>query len=151
MKRDEWAKQKAVQLLAVNKASLKNWPLSDLTIWLRDDCRCVYCGRDMLQDRDVTYCLYSYDHVLPVKKYPSLESASWNRVLACRGCNAWKSSFDPSDAGLGATEEFRDRLIERARLYVQEQRRPAEALFAEEREIITTALREYEGSDAAHA
>jgi 5-methylcytosine-specific restriction endonuclease McrA len=151
MKRDEWAQQKAAELLRTQKSILKNWPLQDLTIWLRDGCRCVYCDRDMLHDRDITYCLYNYDHVLPVRKYPALENARWNRVLACRGCNSWKATFDPADSGIPATEELRDKLIERARKYVQEQRVPAEALFAKEQELLRATLGDYEEADAAPA
>jgi hypothetical protein len=112
----------------------------------------------MLQNRDITYFLYCYDHLLPRKKYPALEEAIWNRVLACRPCNGLKLDFDPSFGGIPgtrdyrgsipATKEYRDKLIERAKAYIQEQKRSKEASFVQEREIITATLREFEGGKA---
>lgn len=148
--RNHWAKMTAA-LLKVKDAktkTLQNWPLEHLVIWLRDNCRCVYCGRDMLEDRDITYFLYSYDHVLPVTRFPNLEQALWNRVLACRGCNTWKGDFDPSQDGTPPTEEYRDRLMEMAKEYIHTspRRREAETLFAKEKAVITEALRTCESA-----
>jgi len=51
MTRDLWAKETATRLLGKHKKTLKNWSQEDLEIWLRDDCRCVYCGRNLLGPR----------------------------------------------------------------------------------------------------
>ncbi|SRR6266481_4943907 len=144
MTRDLWAKETATRLLGKHKKTLKNWSQEDLEIWLRDDCRCVYCGRNLLGPRDITYFLYCYDHLLPVSRYPALKNALWNKVLACRSCNSWKSTFNPAPGGIAADEAHREELIERTKASVREQRKPAEALFLEEVEVITAALRGYE-------
>lgn len=140
MKRDEWATQTAGRLLQTHKSTLRKWPRIDLEIWLRDGCRCVYCDRDLLADFGITYCLYTYDHLLPVSKYPALKDFRWNKVLACRHCNFWKGRLDPAEANIPATEDSRDRLIERARAYIQDRQKNDEALFLKEREILADAL-----------
>lgn len=135
----------AKQLWITHKATWRvwQWGEADLVIWLRDGCRCVYCGRDMLSDRGIAYCLYHYDHLLPVSnpKYSNLSNAIWNKVLACKACNSWKHTFDAAEAGgITPTEDFRDRLIEQARGFIRDRKRDAEALFVKEREILTDAL-----------
>jgi CHASE3 domain sensor protein len=60
----------------------------------------------------------------------------------------------PSPGGFGikrtesipATEENRDKLIERAKAFIEEQRKLAETSFAEEREVITAALQDCESA-----
>jgi hypothetical protein len=158
MTRELWAKQMATRILHKHGPILKNWrPQWHLEIWLRDECRCVYCRRNLLQERDIAYFFYHYDHILPQSRHPALQDAIWNKVLACHACNVWKHEFDPSFGGFGITrteaipptEEYRDKLIERARIYIQVQKGPEEALFAQEREIIIAALGEYESGMAA--
>src|SRR5215831_13655747 len=125
MRRDFWAKEISAELLNKHPKALKNWkPKWHLEIWLRDECRCVYCGRNLLQDRDITYFFYCYDHLLPKEKekYAALRTETWNKVLACRACNSWKSTFDPAGEDVPATEEYKDKLIERAKKYIQERR-----------------------------
>lgn len=163
MKRELWAKETATRLWHKHGRSvLKGWGGPwHLEVWLRDEGRCAYCGRNMLQERDIAYFFYHYDHVLPKKRHPTLQDAIWNKVLACHACNVWKQDFDPSSGGtpgtkkylgnIPATEEYRDQLIERAKGYIQEQKGPAEASFAGEREVITSALREYESEKGAPA
>jgi len=151
--RDLWAKMTADQLKNddAKTKTLKNWPVEDLVIRLRDNCQCVHCGRDMLESRDITYFLYSYDHLLPVTKFPDLKRKIWNRVLACRGCNSWKGNLDPSRMGIPATEEYRGELIHRAKADIDEKREAAEALFPREIAIITAALKRADAAKAAGA
>ena len=80
---------------------LQRWHATSLAIWLREGCRCAYCGRDMLGDRDFARSYYEHDHVLPVKDYPQFEDAQGYRVLACRACNSLKSIWDPNKQSKG--------------------------------------------------
>ena len=124
---------------------LKSWPRQGLEVWLRDECKCVYCGTSLLTDRGACYFLSSYDHVLPVAKYKALGAETWNLVLACRPCNSYKGTFDPANdiqPIMHPIEENRDALIQRAKDYVEARRQSADASFAHEVELITSALRE---------
>jgi hypothetical protein len=165
MRQDLWAHEAAKRLWAEHRAILKKWksysqfpPERDLEIWLRDNCCCVYCGRNLLPacsaeaytsaDRDVTYFCYCYDHLLPKEKkqHHELKEVIWNNVLSCHACNSYKSTFDPSSEGIPANEAYRDKLIERAKVYIQEQRKSDDVLFMKERELILAALQEYEAN-----
>jgi hypothetical protein len=86
-----------------------------------------------------------------VSRYPLLKDAIWNKVLACRACNSWKGAFDPARDGILAIEKFRAQLIQRAKRYVEAQRKTLEALFVEEMALIKAALQEYEHQSAANA
>lgn len=147
MTRDLWAKQTAANLLAKYPKDLKDWrPSWHLEIWLRDNCHCVYCGCDLLQNRDITYSFYCYDHVLPKNKYPLLRDSIWNKVLACHSCNSWKGkTFDPAGEEIPPTEEYRDGLIERARRHVERKRATAAESFTKAAALIQDVLRDYSG------
>jgi hypothetical protein len=64
MRRELWANQTAARLWHEHgRGVLKAWDHPwHLEVWLRDEGCCVYCGRNMLQDRDITYFFYHYDH-----------------------------------------------------------------------------------------
>ena len=95
---------------------------------VRDGYRCVYCGLDgaVLKRWD----LFTNDHLVPEATggpYTLL-----NVVTACLGCNQIKSGFDPTDKGLDPlTEESRNRLISRAKEYIEAHRKEWEADFQE--------------------
>lgn len=150
---DSWAKETAPRLLVEHRKILRNWGSQKwhLEIWLRDACCCVYCGRDLLLDRGITYSFYCYDHILPKERYPALVNETWNKALSCLACNSWKSTFDPAADGLPANEEYRYELIESAKKYVSTQKMQSETLFAEEKAIIVAALRTYKPENAATA
>src|SRR5579859_6300175 len=90
----EQAKQHSSQLLATR--NMGTWSAETLVMWLECDCRCVYCDRDMLQDRDIAYFFSHSDHLLPKSKYPQLADDPTNRVLSCKACNTLKGDWDPS-------------------------------------------------------
>ena len=51
-------------------SALSKWGDETLAIWLRDSCRCVYCGVDMLQSRQHISNLQHREHLLPACDYP---------------------------------------------------------------------------------
>jgi len=75
------------------------WAEPTLACWLRYECRCAYCGCDMLQSRAGAFHGYSLDHILPKGKYPTLERSEWNMALACSLCNRIKGRWDPNNCG----------------------------------------------------
>lgn len=117
-----------------------NWSKRTLEIWLRDDCRCVYCGRKMLESRDTCYYFWCAEHLLPVKKYPFFKNEIWNQVLACKPCNALKQNFDPAGEGIPGNEDHRGELIKAASIYIDKRRAEVEELFFQEVKILSGAL-----------
>src|SRR5208337_4132535 len=105
------------------------WGKRDVKIWIRDQCRCVYCGMDMLQSYNVAFYFYHYDHLLPKAVYGELEDEDWNRVLSCSACNQIKHTFDPNvgptptykkDSKQQPSNEQRARLLDNAKRHIQE-------------------------------
>jgi len=118
-----------------------------LAVFLRDKLRCVYCGKDMLESYDVTHTGSAMDHLLPISKYPELDSP-WNIVLACRVCNSLKGAWDPNPndpplyfQGCLPDGAVRAKLLKRAKDYLQPRRQTLEAKFQGEQEAIRQALR----------
>lgn len=67
-------------------------PLSNKTLFSRDDMVCLYCGNDFQR-----YEL-SRDHVTPVSQSGQ---DSWNNVVtACKRCNNFKAGRTPEQAGM---------------------------------------------------
>ena len=62
-------------------------------LFARDNCRCVYCGRDLLVDFE-SFMLSQEDHLVPTARLgpDDLE----NRVVACYVCNKLKGVFVPN-------------------------------------------------------
>jgi hypothetical protein len=139
------------QEIIKNNPSMHAWADLTLAIWLREGCKCIYCGRDMLQDRDVAYNWQCLEHVLPKGKYPQLANCEDNWVLACNPCNAFKYAWDPNkqsrdgrqivdDHATSVTPEQRSELIARASRYVRSRRTPLESQFVDEKAAIKAAL-----------
>jgi hypothetical protein len=63
-------------------------------MWLRDECKCVYCGENILCDL-VRLTSAQLDHILPKSKYPDYKEEESNWVLACFCCNQIKRNYDP--------------------------------------------------------
>ena len=124
-----------------------NYSVQSLSIYLRDLGRCVYCGLDLLQQRQHAYHFVSFDHLLPKDKYPALAKETTNLVLSCRACNGpkrqWNPNYDPKivvgDGPL--TDEQREQLIQRVRDYLREVNASRNAKFDRERELILTAMK----------
>jgi HNH endonuclease len=133
-----WAIQKAKGLHLPG-----NWAPRVREIWLRDECKCVYCARDMIENREIAYFFSSMDHLLPVHKYKDLKDQFWNQVLACRNCNGLKGRFDPAKNGIPKDEEHRPELIEHAREYIARRKKELEAVFVVEKQMLEDALASY--------
>jgi HNH endonuclease len=108
------ARESAIKLLATGNFS--NWSIETLTTWLECDCRCAYCGHDMLQNRDIAYFFSHSDHILPQCKHPQLGDAPSNRVLSCKACNTMKRDWDPNSKGEVVIEPTRNQLTSEERL-----------------------------------
>lgn len=81
------------------------WNINVLQAFIRDGDRCVYCGRELLNQ----FCVACGDHLLPRRLYPQLVDSVDNLVPACTHCNRIKQEYDPSDGkGLetAITEKF---------------------------------------------
>lgn len=141
-----------VRLIKENPAlRVEKWHPISLAIWLREGCRCAYCGRDMLSDRDFARHYYEHDHVLPVKNYPQFEHAESYRVLACRACNSLKSTWDPNKDSQGdppilagdakeiSPEQLRE-LVNRTKKHLRKTRFTYECAFSSEKAVILDAL-----------
>lgn len=102
----------------ITEARRQAWP--DWDIYIRDRCRCVYCGLDGMADMRVWGQL-QIDHVVPRAVAPELERVDENRVVACTRCNVLKGSFDPRQA-LEGDERGPDVLISAARRHITRQR-----------------------------
>ncbi len=148
MNRATWARNSAQQLIN-NPAFWANWSPVVLEIWLRDDCRCVYCGRSMLESRDIAYYFSCKEHVLPVHKYEHLKDAIWNQVLACRPCNQLKLRFDPANDGTPADEAHLNIFIERAKAHIEGLRAGLEERFVQEAKLLRDALDGFDESALA--
>jgi hypothetical protein len=103
-----------------------------LAICLRDQGRCVYCGVDLMENRQLAYHFLSYDHLLPKHKYENLRCDINNLVFSCRSCNGTKRTWDPNEDGkicdgqAPLSDQQRDQLIHR----VQERYKEVNALAA---------------------
>ncbi|MFT5573964.1 MAG: 5-methylcytosine-specific restriction endonuclease McrA [Cryomorphaceae bacterium] len=67
-------------------------PLSNKTLFSRDDMVCMYCGKDFLRSD------LSRDHVTPVSQ--GGRDVWTNLVTACKRCNNFKAGSTPEQAGM---------------------------------------------------
>jgi Zn ribbon nucleic-acid-binding protein len=143
----------ADELLA--DARMEGWSRDSVAIWIRDACRCVFCGHDMTADRNALIHVQQNEHLLPVKKYPHLEAPLWNRSLACKDCNCLKGTWDPNAAGeplyLGEEvepinkEEIRTELLRRTREYLSKSLEERERRFTEQKLLLRSGLKRVGG------
>ena len=94
------------------------WP--DWDVYVRDKCRCVYCGFDGTSLPN--WGQLQIDHLIPRRSGGPLEPG--NKVVACADCNRLKHAFDPSSGNhsLLDNEEGRETLIKAAAVYIQRRR-----------------------------
>jgi hypothetical protein len=114
----------------------RDWPAwIDWDVWVRDRCRCVYCGLDGTDWR--SWFQLEIDHIIPHEAGGT--DASLNKAVACRGCNQCKHRYDPRQGDLiELTEASRVVMIENARRHVdlkKERLRAAYVAMMEEIEI----------------
>ena len=87
--------------------------------YVRDNYRCIYCGRDMLKSLDDWLSL-EVDHLIPRKKASEDDQNAHddeNLVTSCNVCNKLKSNYCPSEIPETSSEK-----IEHMRKYVLEKR-----------------------------
>jgi len=88
------------------------WP--DWQVYLRDRCRCVYCGFDGKHNLSA-FCHLEIDHLIPDKTAPYYNNHE-NKVVACRSCNDLKGTYNPQEGGNKSSDENnRALMIKRAR------------------------------------
>lgn len=87
---DHWLTVARELIAADPEVLAPNWSETTLAVWLRDGCQCVYCGFNLLDDRNFAYHFSSLDHLLPRSKYSGLERDLTNQVL--RAAPATESS-----------------------------------------------------------
>jgi 5-methylcytosine-specific restriction endonuclease McrA len=90
------------------------WP--DWDIYIRDRCRCVYCGLDGTSLP--TWRQLTIDHVVPRSRGGADEGS--NKVVSCLSCNFTKGLYDPREGS--AVARSTPDLIEAAKRYLQERR-----------------------------
>lgn len=142
MDRAIWASNAAKKLVK-NPTFRANWSPLTLEVWLRDGCKCVYCGRDMLESRDITYYFWCAEHLLPVHKHEHLKDAIWNQVLGCRACNQLKQRFDPANDGTPADEAHKTIFIERAKAHIEMRKAEVQEHFISEARLLHDALNDF--------
>lgn len=86
----------------------------------RDQYKCVYCERDILESFD-TFSASHLDHLKP-RRFGGSDDDVLNRVTACGVCNHIKGAFDPSPDGPVTAESF-DRAVGVARAHVWKKRK----------------------------
>jgi hypothetical protein len=89
------------------------WIPETLAIWLRADCRCEVCGRDLLGTTDDYFYGAEIDHLQPATRGGSDELS--NRALLCRMCNRLKRNTELCDPAVGLP---REEVLELARKYI---------------------------------
>jgi len=97
------------------------WNIGFLQAFIRDGGRCVYCGKEVMDE----FCVACGDHLLPKRLYPSLSENVDNLVPACANCNSIKKDYDPSDgkgSGMVLTEAIRESLIEKGKALITERK-----------------------------
>lgn len=98
-------------------------------IWRRDDYRCQYCGKKVIQDE----C--TIDHVIP-RSQGGL--TTWeNCVLACYECNAQKADRLPEEAFMPRDKEKRKKWLGPSPMrLLSEPKKPKFSLFKGERKAL---------------
>lgn len=104
----------------------RNW--RDWRVYVRDRCKCVYCGLDGRRDIRLWNQLV-IDHLIPTNRRARGRDAPDNRVVSCNRCNTLKGSFDPLRDSRHTpalhvprriSASARRRLVASARRYIQQ-------------------------------
>lgn len=86
--------------------------------FVRDEHKCVYCGKDILESLD-SFAASHLDHLKP--RCAGGTDELINCVTACAVCNSMKGDFDPSPDGPITPETFNS-AVAIARAYVEKKR-----------------------------
>lgn len=87
-------------------------------VFVRDQHKCVYCGKDILESLD-SFAASHLDHLKPRRAGGTNDL--FNCVTACAVCNSMKGGFDPSPNGPVTDENF-DAVVAVARDYISAKR-----------------------------
>ena len=116
-----------------------------LQAFIRDDGRCVYCGKELLKKFGPS-CEACGDHLLPRSLYPDLAQHVDNLVPACMGCNRMKHDYDASE-GKGMkiviTERVRQKFIRKSREVIRKTEIEASRDFQNGRTAFKQAVASY--------
>jgi len=104
------AMPQAVQPPKPPSGNFRKWADGKLRVFVRDDFRCQYCGRDLLADFASMYAA-TVDHLVP-RAHGGVGAMS-NLVTCCLPCNQLKATAVPS--GLAAWSR---RLFERLATFI---------------------------------
>ena len=118
------------------------WNINFLQAFIRDEGRCVYCGRDVMNE----FCVACGDHLLPKRFYPALAQNVDNLVAACAHCNVIKKDYDPSErkgVEIVLTEHVRRGLIEKSKAEIIRRKGEYTRDFETGRAAFTQAIAEY--------
>jgi hypothetical protein len=105
----------------------QDWPnWIDWNVWVRDGCRCVYCGLDGTDWR--MWFQLCIDHIIPrvavLTEQRLRVEGQLNKAVACHGCNVTKGAYDPrgTERTIELTESYRLVLIDRAKMHIEERK-----------------------------
>lgn len=84
----------------------------------RDKNRCIYCGKDMLQDFKI-FMSTEENHLKP--KSLGGDDASYNVVISCNVCNRLKGNYYPEEL----ERQGKGKVIEKIRQHIMEKRAAA--------------------------
>lgn len=120
------------------------WSLEDLVMWLRCDCTCAYCERELLDSFITMQFDAQRDHLLPRVVYKELENEESNFVLACSACNKVKGAWDANasdpvyvkGSGTPLSQEQREELIRRVREINSSYEEPTKSTFDRQKKIL---------------
>ena len=118
------------------------WNINFLQAFIRDGGRCVYCGRDVMDE----FCVACGDHLLPKGVYPALAQNIDNLVAACAHCNVVKKDYDPSN-GKGMetvlAEPVRQELIDKSKAEITRRKGEYARVFEVDKAAFARAMAEY--------
>ena len=98
-----------------NYLRARGWGGNSIPLGIKQDFRCVYCGRDLLQSI-AAYDCWTVDHIDPTVRGPERD-AQENTAVACKLCNFIKRAYNPKgdtkaerlDSAKGRVTEGRQR------------------------------------------
>jgi hypothetical protein len=117
------------------------WNINFLQAFIRDG-RCVYCGRDVMNE----FCVACGDHLLPKHRYAALAENVDNLVASCASCNVIKNNYDPSDENgeeIVFTDTVRQGLIDKSREVIMSRKNDYERGFRICEAAFRTAIEQY--------
>jgi hypothetical protein len=140
-------------------ASAIGWSEQNLARWLRDECRCVYCEKPMLESFITMQFDAQCDHLLPKVIYGELADEPSNLVLACTVCNKVKGSWDPNltdpvylkGSSTPLEPDQRKELIRRVKEVNRKYEESLKGTFEEQKKTLLRTCEELSRGKGAHA